>query len=373
MDVAAIEQFHQSGYRGVLAITGGGAQLIGELLCVPGGSASVLEAIVPYGEASLTDFLKRTPDQFCSADTALAMAAASLHRARQLTENATDQLIGLGVTAALASSRPKKGPHRAFIAVQTAAQTLLHSVTLAKNERTRVEEDAIVSAMALNALRSAIGLEVIEWPVPRLPNDQSRWDQAQAETTWQAVREHRLPYVIVGTQSATEDADRPTALLSGSFNPKHHGHARLRDAAAKFLNESVGFEIPIVNADKPPLDDITLRRRLSQFEDPVLLTAAPTFVDKARALPRTTFVIGVDTAVRVLDARFYHHGSVADALSTIRHQKCRFLVAARHDAGEVLALQDLAVPNDFEDLFIELPADQFLEDVSSTEIRSKGG
>ena len=43
-----IEQIHASGKQFVVAITGGGSGAISALLEVPGGSASVLEAVVPY-------------------------------------------------------------------------------------------------------------------------------------------------------------------------------------------------------------------------------------------------------------------------------------------------------------------------------------
>ncbi len=52
-----IEQIHASGRRVVLAITGGGSGAIGELLRVPGGSRTLVEAIVPYDGVSLAQFL----------------------------------------------------------------------------------------------------------------------------------------------------------------------------------------------------------------------------------------------------------------------------------------------------------------------------
>ena len=48
-----IEQIHASGRRVVLAITGGGSGAIGELLRVPGGSRTLVEAIVPYETTAL--------------------------------------------------------------------------------------------------------------------------------------------------------------------------------------------------------------------------------------------------------------------------------------------------------------------------------
>lgn len=365
-----IAAFHQSGCCGVLAITGGGSGLISELLSVPGGSASVLEAMVPYGDASLRELLKQRPDQACAPATALAMAAAAYRRAIDLNEVDGASLFGLGLTASLVSSRPKRGEHRVHAAVQSATQTRVVSLVLSKGVRSRVEEEAVASRCGISMLlhlADLLGHDVLADVL--VENEEPRHDEADADERWAPVRSGEAAYACWpdGVERAA-----PSGLLSGSFNPKHHGHERLREVAAEFLGVEVGYELAIVNAAKPPLDDVTLRDRLKQFEDGVVLSAAPTFAEKAAIFPRSTFVIGVDTAVRILDGRYYAGGSANDALAAIEHQRCRFLVAARHDAGEVITINDLAVPDRFADLFQELPADRFLEDVSSTALRSRG-
>ena len=65
----------------VIAVTGGGSGAISSLLEVPGASASVLEAIVPYAATALADWLGGTPDHYCSERTARAMAMAAFERA----------------------------------------------------------------------------------------------------------------------------------------------------------------------------------------------------------------------------------------------------------------------------------------------------
>src|SRR5262245_13598078 len=69
-----VEGIHASRRRCVLAITGGGAGAVADLLRVPGGSRVLLEAIVPYERGALVDFLRREPEQACSPETAVAMA-----------------------------------------------------------------------------------------------------------------------------------------------------------------------------------------------------------------------------------------------------------------------------------------------------------
>jgi hypothetical protein len=103
----------------------------------------------------------------------------------------------------------------------------------------------------------------------------------------------------------------------------------------------------------------------------VLLSRAPRFVDKAALYPGCTFVLGYDTAARLLDSRFYAgaHG-VQAALQTIRTHGCRFIVAGRERQGLFRTLADLTIPPMYEDLFSALPEQIFRSDLSSTAIRA---
>jgi hypothetical protein len=142
------------------------------------------------------------------------------------------------------------------------------------------------------------------------------------------------------------------------------------------LDRSVVFELPVANADKPMLTCTEVAARLLQFREraPVLLSRAALFVDKAELYPSCVFVIGYDTATRLVKAHYYRgQGGRRAALERIRQQGCCFLVAGRVDAGAFRTLADVRVPRGFGDLFIELPEGVFREDVSSTEIRVGSG
>ena len=112
---ALISAIHASPTMAVIVVTGGGVQAIADLLAVPGASKTVLEALVPYSEQSLTEFLGASPTQAVSVDTAAAMARAAYQRALRLREKEPIPVLGLSCTATLATDRPKKGDHRAHI------------------------------------------------------------------------------------------------------------------------------------------------------------------------------------------------------------------------------------------------------------------
>ena len=157
-----IRRIHDSGKQLVIATTGGGATAIGELLAVPGGSQSVLECVVAYSAAALSDWIGGTPDQSCSEATARAMAMAAFERARQLAARGKDNdpgsLVGVGATASLVSDRPKRGPHRIHVAWQSATQTSAYTLELHKGKRGRREEEEVCATLILTAIADAADL-----------------------------------------------------------------------------------------------------------------------------------------------------------------------------------------------------------------------
>lgn len=173
------------------------------------------------------------------------------------------------------------------------------------------------------------------------------------------------------------DSLRPTGILPGAFNPVHAGHWGLADAAVQVLGLPVAFELSIVNVDKPPLAPGAIQRRHAPFigRAGLWLTSAPRFVDKGPLFPGAVFIVGADTALRVVDPGYYDGNldRMIDALERLRVHGNRFLVACRvNSVGECVTLADVPVPPAFGDLFAELPADLFRLDSSSTEIRARG-
>lgn len=152
---ALISQIHASPTMAVFVVTGGGAQAIADLLAMPGASKTVLEALIPYSDRSLIEFLGAAPTQAVSVDTAAAMARAAYQRALRLRAELTVPVLGLSCTATLVTDRPKKGEHRAHIGCCTETGVRVYSLTLIKEARNRQGEERVVSNLLLKALAEA--------------------------------------------------------------------------------------------------------------------------------------------------------------------------------------------------------------------------
>ena len=373
-----ISAIHDSPTRAALAITGGGSGALARLLAVPGASRTLLEGQVPYAARALTGYLGGQPDHSCDDATALAMAVVAFERATRLADDASDRdtLLGLGATASLASDRPKRGDHRALVALQTASSTTLARLDLEKNARSRAGEEDLVARLVIDLIAEAAG----GTPRPGLPltdadQIETRRTVASPELAGVWNRRHPIAWSLADGNWSLEPPTPPAGVLSGSFAPRHRGHVELQQVAESILEGPVYFELPGVNADKPPLDFQTIEWRREVFTDrPLAVTRAATFLEKARLFPGATFVLGVDTAARVIDPRFYDDDpdDRDSALASIAGHGCRFLVAGRLDDDSFQDLSSLELPPGCAGLFDAIPVDVFRCDVSSSDIRNRG-
>ena len=143
----------------VLVVTGGGSQALADLFMVPGASRTVLEALVPYGDRSMGEFLGHQPAQAASAETAAALARRAHERALALRPGRELTVLGIACSAALVTDRPRKGEHRAHVAVCRGESVEVGTVTLEKNARTREGEERVVADLLLSAMGRACGLD----------------------------------------------------------------------------------------------------------------------------------------------------------------------------------------------------------------------
>ncbi|ETK79825.1 hypothetical protein L915_14317, partial [Phytophthora nicotianae] len=341
--------------------------------------------------------------------------------------------LGIACTAGLATNYPKKGPHECFLSVCQARSVSKSTAFLQPKcetyhlqldktlGRSRTEEDHIVSRWLVYLLAKAADVDSEACSafhdelmsahtgsdaIVKLTSDE---EDSSANNPLHDIcigKSDQLMSVAFLPEGPTESASGAAStvaargfdfrglILPGSFNPLHKGHVDLARVAQQLVKDRTGVELPVAfelavaNADKGAIESSTISSRVAQFADdnasglgawPLLVTNATLFGQKAELLPGCAFVIGADTAVRIVDKKYYdmdEHKMVL-ALDRIARNDCSFVVAGRFDnkvenrfisADEVL---DEHVPPVFRHLFIPLPESAFRNDISSTEIRQQ--
>ena len=394
-----IQRLHDTPHKTVLAVSGAGTQAVAWLLGVSGASRTILEVVVPYGRLAMQDFLGFEPTQSASAETARQMARRAYERARAQLEDESPA-VGLACAAAIATDRYRRGDHRAFVTAWDATSTATWSLTFHKGLRDRAGEEDVVSRLIVLALSEFSGLDIVPSPsggglgwgrflgltegdlleVERIARPEPLEQLLAAAMPGLLPSPAGARWVVRGPDGEMEaEGDVPPLLLPGSFNPLHIGHWEMMAAAARAtLRQAQGaggaFELSVTNVDKPPLEKGEIERRLSQFgpEDTVVLTRAETFQKKAALFPRSVFVLGWDTAVRLVAPRYYGgETAMLMALAEMMAGGAKFLVAGRADGGVFRTLADVDVPAGFAPIFSEIPEVEFRRDISSTELRGE--
>ena len=368
-----VAKIHSAPHRLVFEFAGSGSLALAWLHSQGGSSRTVLEATDRYASLSTIEVLGETPDRFVAANTATALANRAYQRGLRLGAGETP-IIGIGCTATIATDYNKRGRHGCRIAVLDKSTLTQYSITFEKGSRVRLDEEKIVSKIVLNGIAKACGITALLSIGLR---QEEKLNMATIESTdlIDKLLSGNTEIIKVrpdGTLSEHRTL-RGCAFLSGAFNPLHVGHTQLAEAASQTLHRKVVFDLSVQNADKGQISHSEICRLLSQFQRPheVVLTREPLFAQKALYFPDSVFVVGYDTALRILQKKYYggDNTKVLDFLSSFRETGCRFLVAGRQWDGSYRTVHNLKVPKGFGGLFEELPEKMFRVDTSSSLIR----
>lgn len=383
-----VQKIHASQYRIVLSITGGGSQAIGELLRHGDGSATLLEALVPYDKNALTDLIGREPESYCSEETAREMAMASFERALKLSNRDKDiqtrHLIGIGVTGKLVKNESEREgrKHEIYCASQSFLKTTVTHLTLLER-RTREEEENIASLLIIHKVSQLCNIDTSGmqalFSAPEFKDIRNKVASVSPDignllvNTLLQGKEASNQAINISTPVKNK-ALQPGIIFAGSFNPCHKNHIEMARTAFKKYGFPVCPEISLANVDKPPIDFISLEYRLNSlkrymsedFVGDVYLTNTPFFADKATLFPGCYFLIGADTLNRTFNNKYYREGETKDSLLELfKAQNVRFLVFQRKGVK-------FTIDEQIRDICKVVRLTEYQDDgTSSTQIRKK--
>ncbi|MBL6815403.1 MAG: CinA family protein [Pseudomonadales bacterium] len=374
--MSTIQALHDSHWRGVFHITGGGASLFSALLAVPGASRSLLDASIPYAEQALADLLGTSPEQAVSQATARALAMAAYQRAVGF---GGANHFGLGCTASLVTDRTKRGQTRAHWAIQTVSATHEYYLELdaarSRSEQETALREALIASLGEAllgdddaGLQSHVGRAIPQWQ-PLLGMSPYRWCSSHGQGSSHSHGQGSSQ--SLGQGSGQNDG---SLILPGSFNPVHDGHYQMLALAEEITGKIGAFELTLRNADKPDLDYLSVQERLANITDRrVWLTNQANFSAKAELFPGATFVLGTDTMARIGELRFYQNSTdkLAAAIERLQALDIRFLVLGRALGDDFVSLDDLTLPSALLALCEGVPESTYRNDVSSSSIRAK--
>ena len=369
-----VEAILNSGVQFCLATTGGGSLAGTWLLNHPGASRAVLEFQVPYGASALGAYLGRPGLYGAEAETARSMAARAFARARVFAPEG-QPVFGVGCTAALATSRARRGEDRAYLALRTEGEYRFFQLEFEKGAAERQVQEEVLSQVTLQAIAAGCGLAPLPAvPLPGWASLVVRSCPVCPELEQLLGGEAEVMELGLAGDITLNPVRRDRLLFPGSFNPLHQGHEGLVQAATGRSGRGAALELSVENVDKPPLPYEEIWRRLEALwgRYPVVVTRAPIFAQKARLFPGCWFAVGVDTAFRLIDPKYYRSGvdEMEEGLAQMLGLGCRFLVAGRLCEGRFQTLGEVAVPDRWRPLLAEIPENAFRADVSSSALRA---
>jgi hypothetical protein len=363
-----------SGAKIVVSATGAGLGLQGLIGSVGGASEVLLDAVTPYAQPALEDFIGHVPKKFCSREVALWMASAAHRRAQELAMRMGrlhDHFVGVGITGSIRTLKPKRGPHVVHIATRGSTGFKTLTVNFEKGLLSRAEEAKLTDVLGLEALFCAAARDDGGDMSPFMDGFGLHSEQCFEQTDGAArfITEkvgplslgedelHGLPvFMPDGSRTRLANLNRDQCILfPGSFNPLQYGHERMALQCEQMTGKKVVFCITNKHPDKGVIPDNELLARAEQFRWrwPVAFTRGDAlYIEKARQFSGFGFLIGADAALGILDAKYY--GGVVGLEAALREFRClrtKFHVVGRVCNGEFISPETLPVPPEFEKLF----------------------
>jgi hypothetical protein len=327
-----------------VACAGGIEKILGVFTGVPGISTHYLGGVSCYHPVGFRRFCgTKLSEGFCSENGAILLARGAYREAQSLGDL---DVLGIGITAALSTTRALKGGNRVWLACVTKDAVYTDVLELAV-EASRVDQIHVSIRWCLDRIYNMACRAVPDLKV--LGDIASLHEQAQSAPMLLDV-DGSISHLVA------EDL-REAIVFPGSFNPLHFGHLRIAQLLSMLTGREVVWELCLSNADvsKPSLIVEDLERRLPIMRGSrALVGNLPLFVDKARVY-RTDFAVGADTWQRIFDVSYLRAGQTKqELLAEFERLGVEFFVFQR--AGSQMQASPYMIPANWE--------------VSSTEMRN---
>ncbi len=295
-----------------IAATGAGAGAQNALWRVPGCSKVFAGATFPYGRAQLANFLGFEPEQFCSRDTAIHMAMMAYYTA---WEPGAD-VVGIGLSAAVASALPRRGENRIHGAM--VIDSGVYALTIALDHDYGKEARKLHGDMADDLI------------LQLLANDRTM-RQVDTERATELFLE-RGYWSRTGERLALPPEGR--AMFPGAFNPPHQGHY----AMAAEHDPVFWIEAQAPNKPPVPLAQMIQRAKMLKGRDRYFSSGAQLYTDKARKLPGRKILVGADAVVRMFDPKW---GPTPEEVAAVfRETQTTLVIAGRLVGDEYVSGED---------------------------------
>ena len=356
-----------------------GGLVAGALTKIPGISAHHCGGVVVYRNETKTAYLGISPEVLKKPGPVSAEVAAEM--ATRVLQKTPEATIAAAVTGHLGPAAPKRLDGVVFIGLACREQPDCQVQRLKLppgGDRATRQKQVIEAVLALAAQKLEDTPHVCSADCQHhhhsLPPDRPAGSASLSPADWRELLRGEVDAVCLGGPAPGEGQLTSGAIFPGSFNPLHDGHRQMTAVAQKLLGLTVEFAISIENVDKPALTRQEVLRRAAQFEpeQAVWVVAAATFVELATLFPDTTFLVGVDTLVRIADPKYYDDPrQLRASLKYLAAQGARFLVFGRQHGGKFQTLPDLQFPAALRKLCQGVSEREFRIDMSSTTLRGK--
>jgi len=346
-----------------------GSGLMAGLATIPDLTKVFHEAHFPHAKEATSDYLGFVPDNFVCLDTALEQAMRAYYRAYQPDGKRT---IGIGATAAIASSRAHRGDHRVWVGVFSENEIYIYYARLKKGvgEEVRAKDNLACDLLIASALLLAVGDFDTKIELPDNVEDSHCHSVHKEAIELLAKRPFfRSDGARLGWDDMMHEFEASgVGVYPGSFTVPHFGHFGVADAFTQKYHQPVVFAIEVTPPHKAALSpcDMLKRAKLLKGRNVTFTWGAPYYFDKAKLFPNTKIILGADAFVQLLDDKWGF--SVEDLQRAFHASGTRLIVPDRLVNEVFTTLDDLNPPKGFP--CERLPV-RF--DVSSSELMKKTG